>query len=137
MNNLFAYGTLMCEEIMREVSGFSLSSKPGTLKGYTRRSVKFEKYPAVTTDGMSSVEGLVYLDLPDPAWERLDRFEGDMYERRTVRIVLKDGGTLSSFVYVVKPELLDRLEQSDWDFAEFLLTGKEDFRRSYKGYRAL
>lgn len=37
----FAYGTLMCEDIMREVSGIRPSHVPGTLKGYRRRSVFF------------------------------------------------------------------------------------------------
>jgi hypothetical protein len=32
-DNLFAYGTLMCEDIMQHVSGCTLSSMPGILKG--------------------------------------------------------------------------------------------------------
>ena len=46
MENLFAYGTLMCEDIMREVSGVRLLQVSGKLKGYSRRGVKGEHYPA-------------------------------------------------------------------------------------------
>jgi len=36
MEHLFAYGTLMCDDIMREVAGFRPIPVPGTLRGYRR-----------------------------------------------------------------------------------------------------
>ncbi len=137
MENLFAYGTLMCDDIMREVSGWHLSHVPGTLKGYKRRSVKGEAYPALVPDAKGSVEGVVYRNVPESAWDRLDLFEGEMYARQRVQIELKDGGTLSAEAYVVQPAFLDRLDQSDWDFADFLRNGKARFQRHYKGYQSL
>ena len=87
MKNLFAYGTLMCEDIMGDVSGCRLPSpSPGTLKGYSRWCVKGEPYPALVRDEKKLVEGMVYRNVPDSAWDRLDAFEGEMYERRLVRI---------------------------------------------------
>lgn len=135
--NLFAYGTLMCEDIMREVSGCRLSHVPGILKGYSRRSVKGEYYPALVPDELGRVDGVIYRNVPHSARERLDRFEGEMYERRLVRIELTDGATLRAAAYVVKPQFLDRLEPSEWDFAGFLRNGKANFQKHYKGYRAL
>jgi len=79
MEHLFAYGTLMCDSIMREVSGFDLPAVPGTLKGYCRRSVKGELYPAIMPYRGGCVEGVIYRCVPGLAWERLDRFEGEMY----------------------------------------------------------
>jgi hypothetical protein len=32
---------------------------------------------------------------------------------------------------------LDHLDQSDWDFADFLRRGKESFQKHYKGYESL
>jgi gamma-glutamylcyclotransferase (GGCT)/AIG2-like uncharacterized protein YtfP len=137
MKNLFAYGTLMCDDIMGEVSGFRLSHTTGTLKGYTRRAVKGEHYPALLPDDKDRVEGVAYLDVPESAWHRLDRFEGEMYERLRVEITLGSGATLHAETYVVKPEFLIRLEPHGWDFAEFLGTGKTSFQRHYRGYRSL
>ena len=137
MENLFAYGTRMCDDIMREASGCRLSHVPGTLKGYTRRAVKGEQYPALVPDAGGQVEGVVYRDVPDAAWDRLDRFEGEMYVRQGVRIELQEGGTLLAGVYVAQPEFLDHLDESDWDLADFLRHGKASFQKDYKGYRSL
>jgi gamma-glutamylcyclotransferase (GGCT)/AIG2-like uncharacterized protein YtfP len=137
MKHLFAYGTLMCEQIMGEVSGCRLSSTPGLLKGYRRLRVKDEPYPAIVPHEDSRVHGTLYRNVPAPAWERLDKFEGGMYARRQVQIVLGDGTSCAADAYVVKPECLDRLEASEWDYAEFLRSGKARFQKNYEGYRSL
>jgi gamma-glutamylcyclotransferase (GGCT)/AIG2-like uncharacterized protein YtfP len=137
MENLFAYGTLMCDDIMQEVSGCRLSHVPGIVKGYSRRSVKGEYYPALVLDEDGRVDGVVYHNVSASAWDRLDRFEGELYARRRVQIELNDGTALRAAAYVVKPEYLDRLEPSEWDFAEFLRNGKAKFQKHYKGYRSL
>jgi gamma-glutamylcyclotransferase (GGCT)/AIG2-like uncharacterized protein YtfP len=135
--NLFAYGTLMCEDIMGEVSGCRLAYVPGTLRGYSRRSVRGEHYPALVPHEEGRVEGLVYRNVPDSAWERLDRFEGEMYARQLVQIELNDGATLPAATDVVQPEFLANLDQSDWDLADFLRNGKASFQRHFKGYQSL
>lgn len=137
MTNLFAYGTLMCEDIMQEVSGCRLSPVPGILKGYSRRSVKNEYFPGLVSNAESRVEGVAYSDVPDSAWDRLDRFEGQMCARRLVQIELNDGATLPAATFVVKPQFLVRLEPSEWNFADFLRYGKANFQKNYKGYKAL
>jgi gamma-glutamylcyclotransferase (GGCT)/AIG2-like uncharacterized protein YtfP len=137
MEHLFAYGTLMCEDIMREISGFRLSHEKGILKGYSRRSVKGEHYPALVPDETGRVEGILYRDIPDSAWERLDRFEGEMYERRLVQVGLNSGTILFAATYVARPAFLDQLDKSDWDFSDFIRNGKAIFQKHYKGYRSL
>ncbi len=137
MKNLFAYGTLMCNDIMQAVSGLSLFSMPGALKGYSRRAVKGEPYPGLIPDPEGRVEGVVYRDVPPPAWDRLDRFEGAMYARRLVQVELADGALLPAGVYVVQPEFMDRLDRSDWDFADFIRNRKSSFQRTYKGFRSI
>jgi gamma-glutamylcyclotransferase (GGCT)/AIG2-like uncharacterized protein YtfP len=137
MENLFAYGTLMCDDIMRDVSGCLLSRIPGTLKGYSRRRVRGEHYPAIIADTESCVDGVVYQEVPSPAWERLDRFEGRMYFRQRVQIEVSDGTLLYAETYLVKPEFVDYLEPYEWDFEKFLQNDKASFHRSYKGYRAI
>ena len=135
--NLFVYGTLMCDDIMQEVSGISLAHEPAILAGYIRRSVKGEQYPAVVYEKTGRVEGVVYRAIPGPALNRLDRFEGDMYYRKEVEIKLSNGLILSAETYVVKPEFLNLLEAAEWDFKNFLRNGKSRFQKHYKGYGCL
>ncbi len=137
MESLFAYGTLMCDEIMREVAGCLPSRAAGTLKGYSRRAVRGERYPGIVADAAGCVEGVLYRNVPTSAWARLDRFEGEMYARQAVQITLADGETLLAEAYVVRPQFLDRLEQSAWSLADFLREGKASFQQHYTGYRRL
>jgi gamma-glutamylcyclotransferase (GGCT)/AIG2-like uncharacterized protein YtfP len=137
MANLFAYGTLMCEDIMGEVSGSRLSCAPGTVRGYCRRSVREQHYPALAPDEEGRVEGVIYRDLPSSAWRRLDRFEGEMYLRQLVQVEVIDGATLLAETYIVRPKFLCYLEASEWSFAKFLRNGKKLFQREYCGYRQL
>ena len=132
MDNLFAYGTLMCDDIMQEISGHQLSCVPGVLNGYARRCVKGECYPAVVPGKKGRVKGIVYLNVPDTAWERLDRFEGEMYARQIVLIELCDGTTLPAVTYVLLPKFLDQLDHYDWDFAGFCCNGKTGFMHQMK-----
>ena len=137
MRNLFAYGTLMCEDIMLEVSGCQLTPVPGTLKNYSRRKVKGEQYPAIMPHKHSDVKGVVYQNVTDSGWERLDAFEGEMYARQSVQIELDERTILSAETYVVRSEFLEHLEQTEWHFDEFLRTGKTEFQEHYQGYACI
>jgi gamma-glutamylcyclotransferase (GGCT)/AIG2-like uncharacterized protein YtfP len=137
MRNLFVYGTLMCEDIMQDVAGCLPARLPGTLAGYERRAVKGEHYPGLVPGAAGRVDGVVYRDVPGFAWARLDSFEGDMYRRQRVHVELRDGATLMAETYVVRPRFLSRLDHAEWDFSEFLRSGKAKFCRHYHGYANL
>jgi gamma-glutamylcyclotransferase (GGCT)/AIG2-like uncharacterized protein YtfP len=127
----------MCDDIMQEVAGCALTGEPGTLRGFCRRGVKGEHYPALIPEADSCVDGILYLDVPQAAWERLDRFEGEMYFRRRVPIEPGGGKTVAAQTYIVKPGFMDLLKATEWDFSEFLRSGKARFQKRYKGYGAL
>ena len=127
----------MCDDIMQEVAGCGLTGEPGTLKGFCRRGVKGEHYPALIPETDSCVDGILYRDVPQAAWARLDRFEGEMYIRRQVPIELGGGKKVAAQAYIVKPGFMDLLEATEWDFSEFLRNGKARFQKRYKGYGAL
>ena len=137
MRNLFVYGTLMCEDIMQEVAGCLPARLPGILPGYERRAVKGERYPGLVPGPGGRVDGVVYRDVPGFAWARLDRFEGDMYRRRRVQVALTDGATLVAETYVVRPRFVSRLDRAEWNFSEFLRSGKAKLCRHYQGYANL
>jgi len=133
----FAYGTLMCEDIMLAVTGHSFSRTPGSLRGYRRRSVKDELYPGIFPERGGVVKGIVYRDLPDATWALLDTFEGEMYQRKIVSVNLADSVSIEACTFVVKPEFENRLDASEWDFEKFLRSGKKTFEAHYAGFKAL
>jgi len=47
MKNLFAYGTLMCQEIMLAVTSFLFRGARGLLRDYRRGTIRGEVYPGI------------------------------------------------------------------------------------------
>jgi gamma-glutamylcyclotransferase (GGCT)/AIG2-like uncharacterized protein YtfP len=137
MSHLFAYGTLMCTDIMEEVSGLQLPGVPALLQQYRRFCVRGEVYPAIIADADGDVDGVVYRNIPQSAWIRLDRFEGEMYARQMVEVVLAAGARIPAVTYVLRTEFTSCLEASEWDLQTFLRDGKDSFCQSYSGYRTL
>jgi hypothetical protein len=72
-------------------------------------------YPAIVPRVGGVVNGVVYFDLPLEAWERLDAFEGEMYERSRLG-VRGDGREWGGVLLLVKPEYRDLLTKDDWSF---------------------
>jgi gamma-glutamylcyclotransferase (GGCT)/AIG2-like uncharacterized protein YtfP len=133
----FTYGSLMDEDIMSAVAGVRAAPCSATLDGYRRHPVIGAEYPGMVARAGHQVRGVLYLDLPPAAWPRLDRFEGEEYERRIVEVVLADGTVTRAWTYVFRDELASRLGDGDWDFARFLLEGKTRFVSGYPGFDTL
>lgn len=134
---LFTYGSLMCEDIMTEVTGSHLKSTPACLSGYRRFLVKNEKYPGIVPAASGLVNGVVYHGLNQAHWRRLDQFEGEYYDRQPVSVLLDDGQDLTVDCYLFRPELGYLLTEIEWDFTTFLDQGKTIFQHQYCGFKAI
>ena len=133
MAKLFAYGTLMCPDIMRDVCGVDTTGLVARLAAFRRLRVRNEDYPGIVPSPAHSVTGMVYPDVHDTAWRLLDAFEGEMYSREQVQVRLATGNWLDAQAYVIRPAFRGFLEDRDWDFEQFLHDGgKARFRRSYR-----
>ena len=133
----FTYGSLMSADIMRAVTGVRAAHCSATLDGYRRHPVIGAEYPGMVACAGDQVRGVLYLDLPPAAWPRLDRFEGEEYERRVVEVALADGTVSRAGTYVFRAELAARLGEGDWDYARFLREGKRRFVSGYVGFDSL
>lgn len=133
MLNLFAYGSLMCSDIFTEVTGCTCVSAEATLDGHRRCCIKHELYPAIIPSEGWSVAGILYQNLPDAAWIRLDRFEGAMYLRTPVVVSMENGVTATAQTYVLRNEYSALLEKKEWDFSLFI-ERKETFITQYRGF---
>jgi gamma-glutamylcyclotransferase (GGCT)/AIG2-like uncharacterized protein YtfP len=121
---LFAYGTLLSRDVIERVTGSSHEAIPAVLTGYRRLCVQGAAYPGLVPGGDGKVEGLLYQHLDPSALDRLDRFEGAIYERRLVEVTVGDGRTLEAFAYVVREDQRHRLTDEEWDHRQFLEQGK-------------
>lgn len=134
----FTYGSLMCEDIMSAVCGLPCTRHAAaTLAGHRRHPVIGQHYPGMVPAPGAAVAGVLYLDLPDAAWPRLDAFEGEEYDRVPVRVALADGSTLAAWTYLFKPRHASRLGAGEWDFEHFLRHGKARFEAAYLGFGKL
>ncbi|PYH69280.1 gamma-glutamylcyclotransferase family protein [Aspergillus vadensis CBS 113365] len=173
---LFFYGTLMAPPILHRVThGHAtpepwqkalLTIKPAILHGYRRHRVLYADYPGIipttlsssssgavdggdtaAAGGEASVLGTVVWGLTDGDVYRLDRFEGNEYEKRVVRVRVlenhhqtegdnreiqevlgaaetegssetKEGEEVEAVTYVWTAGK-ERLEDAEWDFEAF------------------
>ena len=135
---LFAYGTLMSEAIMRQISGQLIKGEAATLNNFRRLAILGEEYPAVIAAAGYQVDGLLYDGLSEEAWERLDAFEGDEYQRQQVQLTTANGVIRHADVYIFKQEYHHRLSDQEWDFTRFINQGgRERFEARYPGYGKL
>lgn len=122
----------MCQDIMDEVCGEPLQPVSGWVSGFTRLRVKGEYYPGMVPHESARVEGVVYLDVSERAWTRLDHYEGEVYMRHPVEVELADGKILLAETYLVRPEFVSCLESTAWSFADFLHDRKQAFQNEYR-----
>ena len=119
MSRLFAYGTLLVPEVMERVAGRGFPAERAVLVGWRRRLLRGATYPGLVPAAGERVEGLLYDGLDAGALARIDRFEGALYERRELPVVLGSGENRAAFVYVLRPEHRGLVTELPWNEAEF------------------
>lgn len=135
MAHLFAYGSLMCEDIMYSVLGTVPLSDQGILAKFQRFAVQDEVYPGIVPRQGGQVQGRIYFDIPQALWSCLDYFEGDMYVRERHTVLSPEGVPYPAWVYVVRPQYHALLTASSWSFQRFLLEGKRRLLDSWASER--
>ncbi len=117
----------MDPEIMHAVSGASCRCLAAVLPNHVRKKVRGEVFPGMIGETGARVEGLLYLDVPAPAIDRLDRFEGLQYVRQEVTVTGRNGKRIAGEAYVFAVDAINQLTDDEWDFKEFMKTGKAEF----------
>jgi hypothetical protein len=105
-------------EIFALITGITRPvSTPATLPDFERRRLSGKPYPGIRPAHGAKVEGVLYpiTKLVLPA---LDRYEGDMYQRMSVRV---QTGTSDSnaWTYVLRSRYCHLMQAADWRLAEF------------------
>ena len=129
MAHIFTYGSLMFEEVWNSLVLGQYTSAPAFLEGYARRCVKNKEYPVVF-EANESVNGILYYDVEPYDVERLDAFEGEYYERKTILL----NNCIDAHVYVLKKEYYEIIDDKPWDEEAFAKEGIKRFCETYKGF---
>ncbi|MAY36471.1 MAG: hypothetical protein CMN84_10260 [Spongiibacteraceae bacterium] len=116
MGNLFCYGTLMYQPLLRALVERELSVEEAVLDGYSCLAVKAAAYPAIVADENGRVVGQLVRNIPPGAWQRIDRYEGEYYRREEVEVTLTDGSTAEAGTYVIRPRYRSRLSRRTWQY---------------------
>lgn len=115
---LFAYGTLIFDEVMAAVAGEAGAWRDAVLEGFERRLLRGAVYPGIAPRRGARVIGRVWTGITRDALDRLDRFEGPMY-RREAHPVVTDEGLLEAHVYVVRAGYRWMMTSHPWEPVEF------------------
>jgi len=125
--NIFAYGTLMIPAVMYAATARHFRFKKAMLRGYARFTVKGESYPGIIPQADAITGGIIYLNVDEQSLERLDAFEGELYQRTPIRVETEREEILNAETYVIKPEYRGFLSSKGWDTKEFIQKHLETF----------
>ena len=125
--NIFAYGTLMVPAVMYAVTAQHFRFKKVMLKGYARFTVKGESFPGIIPVTDKSTEGILYFNVDELSLERLDIFEGDLYQRTPIIVATEGEEILTAETYEIKPEYRGYLSSKKWDVKKFIQKDLETF----------
>ncbi|MGH7289542.1 MAG: gamma-glutamylcyclotransferase family protein [Myxococcota bacterium] len=131
---LFAYGTLRVPEVLEIVAGRRFGAEPARLEGFRCSALVGVVYPAVLPAPGATTGGVVYAGLDAAAVARIDRFEGDLYERRALSVALASGAHCEALVYVLRPEHFVLATDAGWDLQAFRGRHLRDYLASCRAF---
>ena len=113
VNNLFAYGTLMIEDVFNKFSKHPIQKSNGYLIGYECRQLNNRIYPGIII-GQGIVNGIIYHQLTQEDFLNLDAYEGEEYSREKVLINKSATEQISAWCYLYKKEFFNNLLIDRW-----------------------
>lgn len=137
MTNLFTYGSLMCDDIMLQVSGVQPKHQKARLIGFFCSQIQGETYPGIHPAAEHYVEGVLYFDVCESAIAKLDTFEGEYYERNEITVLCSSEGEIAATAYIIKAQYNHLLTGKSWSYDNFLRHGKEEFEANYFGFNKI
>ncbi|KAK4401079.1 AIG2-like protein D [Sesamum angolense] len=90
ISNVFVYGSLLANDVVRVLLGRVPPSSPAVLPHYQRFSIKECVYPAIIPAQDKKVNGKVLFGITPPELYILDVFEDVEYERKTANVLLEE-----------------------------------------------
>jgi gamma-glutamylcyclotransferase (GGCT)/AIG2-like uncharacterized protein YtfP len=112
---VFAYGTLIFQEILQAVIGRGYCGMEVHLHDYARYRIRGCVYPAIIRQTGASVPGLLYKGLDKADLHRLDDYESDFYERREVQVEAGPKENIHAWAYIIPEKNRHVLLNKSWN----------------------
>ncbi|MDX1693400.1 MAG: gamma-glutamylcyclotransferase family protein [Ketobacteraceae bacterium] len=132
-SRLFCYGTLQAREVIESITGMTMQGQAAELQGYSCYRVKNAVYPGIIRSAGGKVPGTLFGGLHSTALARLDRFEGELYDRVVVPVIDDQGQTRKAWAYVIKTGCQHLLTREPWLYEEY----ESLFLERFRGFRNL
>ncbi len=116
---LFCYGTLMFGEVMQRVTGGHFEGIAASLDDYGCYTVNGHAFPGIVGEAGAVTQGLVYAGMGEGLLGKIDRYEGDLYERVRVCVTDAQGRPLQAWTYVIPAARRGMLSRQTWDRQAF------------------
>ena len=130
-HRLFAYGTLQLPERLQALIGRVPPGIPAQLAGFRCGLVARADFPGIVPCADSTTAGLLLAGLAADELEKLDAYEGELYQRVAVQVQTADG-LFSTWVYQIVPWARSRVTHAPWTIAGYrALNGRT--RLTYHG----
>lgn len=118
-HRIFAYGILTIPEVMEALLERRLPLRDAALDGYARFRLRDRPYPGIVAESAAAVDGVLYEGVGEDEITLLDHFEGELYERRSVRVRTACEPRVDADAYVVSERRRGRLSHEPWDRLRF------------------
>ncbi|CAD6338436.1 unnamed protein product [Miscanthus lutarioriparius] len=133
-HNVFVYGSLMADEVVRTILKRVPPAAPALLPNYHRFNIKGRIYPAILPVESKRVAGRVITGVTDEELQLLDAFEDVEYTRTRVEISLTDSSEKMLADAYVWSDAEDPNLYGEWDFEEWKKLHMKDFLAMTNGF---
>ena len=131
---LFCYGTLQFPAVMQEITGRRFDAVTAVLEDFACYTVRRQVYPGIIPEAGAQTEGVVYTGIGGAHLKRLDRFEGNLYERVRVCVSDTSGHSLQAWTYRIASPHRRQLSATRWDREDFAMHHLPRFVRNYRPF---
>jgi len=137
MTNVFVYGSLLSNDVVKVLLGRNPLGPNATLRGYHRFHIKERVYPAVFPRNGGTVEGKVLMELNEKEKRILDEFEDVEYKCEKVLVEVNDQPEkprmVEAWAYMF-PKGSEHLLYGTWDYNTFKEKDHAAFLEMTKGF---
>jgi len=120
MQKLFVYGTLEIPQVVKKLLGTVPIAQPAILQDYARFLLINRDYPGIVRQTGQQVEGILYRGVTPKHLRILDRYEDDIYQRCTVKLITEESNTEQAWAYVIPDRYKHLLTQAPWNKNQFV-----------------
>lgn len=135
-HDIFIYGSLMFDRVWNVLIKNAYPKSSVRLYGYKRFCVKEEDYPGLVEYKHAFVDGVLVSGVMPPDIIVLDRFEGEYYRRKKVKVVSANGKGLNAETYVFREQFRGLLTKAEWSLDDFRRHGIDRFISKYAGFKS-